>query len=114
MIYCDIGPRGSGKSTRILKEALEKGYHIATHGTVSVLHYKCLALDLGVDPEKIRTGILGDLYIRDVHIAPLSYWLDTQSRGNRTKILVDDLTLCLNRVLGDNFAGYSDTLEQGE
>ena len=114
MIYHDIAPRGSGKSTRILKEALEKGYHIATYGKVSAAAYKRLALDLGVDSARIKDGDNGDLYVRDVHIAPITYWLDAGNRGNKDKILVDELTLCLDRVLNGNFAGYSDTLEQEE
>ena len=112
MIYRDISKRGSGKSTRLLKKALVEGYNIATSDMVSARTFKRIAINLGVDPVNIREENNGHIFVRDVHIAPISYWLDAGNCGNRNKILVDELTLCLNRVLNWNFAGYSDTFEQ--
>lgn len=113
-MYQDRGPRGSGKSTRILLAALKEGYNIATYGMIATKHYRSIALDLGVDPTQIRTDDAGHIYVRDVHIAPLSYWINALKQKERKKILVDELTLCMDRVLCGNFAGYSESLEQEE
>ncbi len=117
-LYRDISLRGSGKSTRILKEALEKGRNIAVFTAKAVGHYKAIANAIGIDPNEIKPGKDRDmLYIRDVLIAPLSYYIWAQRYGiydDQRLVLVDELSLCMASVLNGKFAGYSDNLEHGE
>ena len=109
MIYRDIAGRGSGKSTRILKEAIATRSNIATFSWQSVKNFKKIAEELGVPYKELPNGVV---YIGNPTvsiIAPISYWATpSNSAGNRNKILVDELTACMNHILNGNFGGYSD------
>lgn len=109
MIYRDIAGRGSGKSTRILKEAIATHSNIATFSYQSVKHFKNLAEELRVPYKELPNGVLYLGKPTVSIVAPISYWITrSNSAGNRNKILVDELTACMNHILNGNFGGYSD------
>ena len=108
MIYRDIAPRGSGKSTRMLKKALETGFCICTSGKLATKHFMRLAQNLGVRDTEMRIDTAGVLNIRDIRVADIFYWAEHTKTEKDVKLLCDELSLCMNRVLNQKLAGYSD------
>lgn len=117
MIYRDISGRCSGKSARIVQQAISTGANIATFSKQSVTHYKRIAEYLGIPCRALPNGILyiGNPSIGISIVAPISFWASpSESAGIHQPILVDDLTACMNRILTGEFAGYSDDDEEFE
>ena len=108
MIYRDISPRGSGKSTKMLQKALEAGICICTNGKVATQHFMRLARSIGVRDSEMRMDSDGVLHIRDIRIADVCYWAEHSATEKDLQLLCDDISVCMNRVLGQKLVGYSD------
>lgn len=113
-----IASRASGKSTELLRMALENHGNIAVFSSHAVETFVVLARDvLHIPPEEIETAYsAGWARIKDVTVASiLEYVGITDTRGfNRAKPLyIDEIGLCMQSLLYRfKLGGYTESLEE--
>ena len=100
-LYKDIGKRGSGKSTRLLKQALSNHANIAVGYATYVEYFVAIAFNLQIPIKHTSYGAI----IGDVKVAPITYYLNPNNTKDGKPVYIDELDLCLNRLLP--IAGYT-------
>lgn len=112
MLYKDIGKRASGKSTRLLQAAITNHANIAVYDASAVEIFTVIAYDvLHIPFNQIKHTYYG-VIICDVLVAPLVYYFNPKNMHNGKKLYIDELDLCLTRVLP--LAGYTLSEEEKE
>ena len=105
MKYIDIGERGNGKSTRLLKYAIRNKCNIAVATKASVNYYQSIAREI-MATQIIDTG--SSLLVDGVIIAPLSFYTETPIiPADRKPLLIDEISGSLSVLLGCEI-GYTD------
>ena len=113
-----IATRRTGKSTVLLRMALENHGNIAVFNSHAVETFVVLARDvLHIPPEEIETAYAaGWAKIKDVTVASiLEYVGITDTRGfNRARPLyIDEIGLCMQSLLYRfKLGGYTESLEE--
>lgn len=105
MKYIDIGERGNGKSTRLLKYAIRNKCNIAVATKASVNYYQSVAREI-MAKQICDAGSF--LVVDGVIIAPLSFYMDTPIiSAYRNPLLIDEVAASLRVLLGCE-VGYTD------
>lgn len=105
MKYIDIGERGNGKSTRLLKYAIRNKCNIAVATKASVNYYQSIAREI-MAKQICDTGSF--LVVDGVIIAPLSFYISTTLvPAYRKPLLIDEISASLSALLGCE-VGYTD------
>ena len=108
-----IASRGTGKSTQLLRMAIENKAVIAAP-RVMLHNYKHIALQMGVNVSEIKETE-DYVVIKDVAIVPFNSLFSPEifsSLLRNKEIYIDELEICLERALPNNkIAGYSVSLE---
>ena len=104
-MYKDIGRRGTGKTTRLLKKALEDGCDIAVANSRQMETLVAIAaVDLGYRPSKHGR----EAFVNDVLIAPITTFAAGRCNDRKRPVLVDEIGLCMSAILGNVFVGYTE------
>lgn len=109
-----IATRRTGKSTALLRMALENHGDIAVFNSHAVETFVVLARDvLHIQPEEIH-HIFGTAKIRDVTVASILEYETEPRKYNRSRPLyIDEIGLCMKTMLFPfNIGGYTESLEE--
>ena len=107
-----IASRGIGKSTQLLRMALDEKANLAVCFRSQLRYYVDIAKSLGVDESEIKVAP-DYLKIRDTVVAPIDKFTE---RGlpllAQNPLYIDDLEWCVGRLIhARKIAGYSISLE---
>lgn len=109
MKYIEINERGSGKSTRLLRYAIQHGCNIAVATKTSLKAYESIARTIGatqIDNAKYF------LVVDGVYVAPFEFWVQMRGVSTEAKpLLVDDISGTLSVYLAGHsgMIGYTDS-----
>ena len=113
-----IGSRGTGKSTQLLRMAIENKAAIATPNRTIMRGYISIALTLGINAEDIQET---ERYvvIKGVTIAPFPCFLSISTLPPLAKgkdLYIDEIEMCIGMVLTpfNEFAGYTLSWEDSD
>lgn len=110
-LYKDIGMRGTGKTTRLLKKALREDCDIAVFNRKAIQSFvNIAALDLGYNP----SANADEAYVKDVLIAPVESYVTGKHKNRKRPVLVDEISGCMAMLLNNNLAGYTESIEELE
>jgi hypothetical protein len=110
-LYKDIGMRGTGKSTRLLKKALTEGCDIAVFNRHAIRTFVDIAaLDFGYSP----SANADEAYVKGVLIAPVESYVTGKHKNRKRPVLVDEISGCMANLLNNNLAGYTESIEELE
>lgn len=106
-----IASRGTGKSTQLLRMAIENKAAIAVPNRTIMRGYATIALDMGINKEDIQETN-GCVVIKGVAVAPFAYFLDIETlpflaRGR--DLYIDEIEMCMRNILTpfSEFSGYT-------
>lgn len=110
-----IASRGTGKSTQLLRMAIENKAAIAVPSRTIMRGYTTIALEMGINKEDIQETD-SCVVIKGVAVAPFPYFLDIRTlpflaRGR--DLYIDEIEMCMRNILTpfSEFAGYTLSLE---
>lgn len=109
-----IASRASGKSTELLRMALENHGNIAVFNSHAVETFVVLARDvLHIAPEEIH-HTFGIAKIRDVTVASILEYETEPRQYNRSRPLyIDEISACMKSLLFPfQVRGYTESLEE--
>lgn len=108
-----IASRGTGKSTQLLRTALNEKANLAVCYHSQLRYYADIAKSLGINESEIEVTPYY-LKIRDTVVAPIYKFMEhpTSSLFSRKPLYIDELDWCMKSLLDYcELSGYSISLE---
>lgn len=110
-----IASRGTGKSTQLLRMAIENKAAIAVPNRTIMRGYATIALDMGINKEDIQETE-SCVVIKGVAVAPFPYFLDIRTLpflAQGRDLYIDEIEMCIGMALTpfSELAGYTISLE---
>ena len=110
-----IASRGTGKSTQLLRMAIENKAAIAVPNRTIMRGYTTIALEMGINKEDIQETD-SCVVIKGVAVAPFPYFLDIRTLpflAQGRDLYIDEIEMCIGMALTpfNELAGYTISLE---